>query len=273
MARRWLITGCSSGLGLALAEAVAAAGDTVLATARKPATLEELRERHPDRVLTTALDVRDQAQVTGAVALAEDRLGGIDVLVNNAGYGLFGAVEEVGDQELRDQLETLVVGPWRLVRAVLPGMRERGSGHIVNVSSIAGRMGLPGLGAYVTGKYALEGMTQTLAAEVAAFGIRVTAVEPGGFATHYGTSVNESARRLDAYRELVDPMLATMRQMEDLPEIGRPADFAERVLRIVAAEEAPVRIPIGSDAYTYLAQVEEAARTELATARALTEHP
>ncbi|GAA3030411.1 oxidoreductase [Kitasatospora albolonga] len=270
MARRWLITGCSSGLGLALAEAVAAAGDTVLATARKPATLEELRERHPDRLLTTALDVRDQAQVTEAVALAEDRLGGIDVLVNNAGYGLFGAVEEVGDQELRDQLETLVVGPWRLVREVLPGMRERGSGHIVNVSSLAGRMGIPGLGAYVTGKYALEGMSQVLAAEVAGFGIRVTAVEPGGFATHYGASVNETAHRIDAYRETVDPMLAAMRQMEDLPEIGRPADFATLVLRIVAAEQTPVRIPIGSDAYAYLSHVEEAARTELTAAAALT---
>ncbi|MFJ8042513.1 SDR family NAD(P)-dependent oxidoreductase [Kitasatospora sp. NPDC096147] len=272
MARRWLITGCSSGLGLALAEAVAAAGDTVLATARKPATLEELRERHPDRVVTAALDVRDQLQVSEAVALAEDRLGGLDVLVNNAGYGLFGAVEEVGDQELRDQLETLVVGPWRLVREVLPGMRARRSGHIVNVSSLAGRMGLPGLGAYVTGKYALEGMSQVLAAEVAAFGIKVTAVEPGGFATHYGTAVNEAAHRIDAYRETVDPMLTAMRGMEDLPEIGRPTDFAAAVLRVVNAEQPPVRVPIGSDSFAAITHAEESALTELDAARALT-HP
>ncbi|MFD0573244.1 SDR family NAD(P)-dependent oxidoreductase [Kitasatospora gansuensis] len=194
MTRRWLITGCSSGLGLALAEAVAAAGDTVLATARKPATLAELSRRHPDHVLTAALDIRDQAQVDDAVALAADRFGGLDVLVNNAGSGLFGAVEEVADEELRDQLETLVVGPWRLVRAVLPLFRAQGSGHVVNVSSLAYRMAFPGLGAYVTGKYALEGMSQALAAEVRPLGIRVSVVEPGGFATRYGAAIAETGR-------------------------------------------------------------------------------
>ncbi|MFD0070401.1 SDR family NAD(P)-dependent oxidoreductase, partial [Streptomyces sp. NPDC127574] len=120
-----------------------------------------------------------------AVRTAADRLGGIDVLVNNAGAGLFGAVEEVSDAEVRDQLETLVVAPWRLVRLVLPFMRAQGHGHIVNVSSLTGRIAFPGLGAYAAGKYALEGMSQALAAEVASDGIRITVVEPGCFATHY----------------------------------------------------------------------------------------
>ncbi|MER5864859.1 SDR family oxidoreductase [Kitasatospora sp. NPDC002040] len=274
MARRWLITGCSSGLGLALAEAVAAAGDTVLATARKPATLEELSRRHPDRVLTAALDIRDPAQAEEAVALAADRFGGLDVLVNNAGNGLFGAVEEVADEELREQLETLVVGPWRLIRAVLPLMRAQGSGHIVNVSSLAGRMAFPGLGAYVTGKYALEGMSQALAAEVRPLGIRVSVVEPGGFATRYGSSVTETAHRIPVYAAQVDPMLDAMRQMESAPELSRPEYFAEVVRRLVAAEEhPPLRVPVGPDAYAYLGQVEQAARDELAAAEAFTGLP
>ncbi|WP_405016758.1 SDR family oxidoreductase [Kitasatospora sp. NBC_00070] len=272
MARRWLITGCSSGLGLALAEAVAAAGDTVLATARKPATLAELSRRHPDRVLTAALDIRDQAQVDEAVALAADRLGGLDVLVNNAGSGLFGAVEEVSDEELRDQLETLVVGPWRLVRAVLPLFRAQRSGHVVNVSSLAGRMAFPGLGAYVTGKYALEGMSQALAAEVGPFGIRVSVIEPGGFATRYGTAIAETARRVPVYTEPLEPMREAMRQLEHTPGLNRPELFAELVRRLVAAEQdTPLRVPAGPDAYAFLDQVEQAARDELAAARAFAE--
>ncbi|MFJ9521165.1 SDR family oxidoreductase [Kitasatospora sp. NPDC101801] len=272
MARRWLITGCSSGLGLALAEAVAAAGDTVLATARKPASLAELSRRHPDRVLTAALDIRDQAQVDDAVALAADRLGGLDVLVNNAGSGLFGAVEEVSDEELRDQLETLVVGPWRLVRAVLPLFRAQRSGHVVNVSSLAGRMAFPGLGAYVTGKYALEGMSQALAAEVGPFGIRVSVIEPGGFATRYGAAIAETARRVPVYTEPLEPMREAMRQLEHTPGLNRPELFAELVRRLVAAEQdTPLRIPAGPDAYAFLDQVEQAARDELAAARAFAE--
>lgn len=271
MARRWLITGCSSGLGLALADAVAGAGDTVLATARKPAALSELSRRHPGRVLTAALDVRDPDQVTEAVALAADRFGGVDVLVNNAGSGLLGAVEEVGDEELREQLETLVVGPWRLVRAVLPLMRAQGSGHIVNVSSLAGRTAFPGLGAYVTGKYALEGMSQALAAEVQPFGIRVTVVEPGGFATRYGTAVAETAHRIPAYAEATAPVREAVHGMDSASGLSRPEYFAEQVQRLVAAERTPLRVPLGPDAYAYLEQTEQAARSELAAARAFTE--
>ncbi|MEV6206957.1 SDR family oxidoreductase [Kitasatospora sp. NPDC051914] len=267
MARRWLVTGCSSGLGLALATAVAEAGDHVLATARKPDTLAELAARHPGRVVTAALDIRDPGQCEAAVTAAVDRLGGLDVLVNNAGSGLFGAVEEVSDEELRDQLEILVVAPWRLARLALPVMRAQGSGHIVNVSSLAGRMAFPGLGAYVAGKYALEGMSQALAAEAAPLGIRVTAVEPGGYATGYGDAVTAASARIPAYAPVTDPMRAGMHGMRDNPHLGRPEDFAHHVLRIVTAEGTPLRVPVGTDAFAYLAAVEEAARTELTAAR------
>lgn len=274
MARRWLVTGCSSGLGQALAAAAAEAGDTVVATARKPVALEELVRAHPGRILPLALDVRDPAQCEEAVATAVDRLGGLDVLVNNAGNGVFGTVEEVGDDELRDQLETLVVGPWRLARLVLPVMRQAGGGHIVNVSSLAGRMAFPGLAAYVTGKYALEGLTQALAAETEPFGIRVTALEPGGYATNYGSSVTDAAGRSPVYAPYTDPMRGQLRMMTELPTVGRPEDFARDVLRIVGEPgPLPVRIPVGPDSGVYVAAAEEAARTELAAALALLAEP
>lgn len=270
MARRWLVTGCSSGLGLALAQAVAQAGDQVVVTARRPEALAPLVEAWPDRISPVALDLRDAQQCQDAVDAAAERLGGIDVLVNNAGGGLYGAVEEVGDDELRDQLETLVVGPWRLIRLVLPMMRAQGSGHIINVSSLAGRMPVPGLAAYMTGKHALEGMSQSLAAEVAPFGIRVTVLEPGGFATRYGTKLAEARTRIAAY----DPdgqALGMYRGMADNPGLGQPDEFAQTVLRIVAAEQpAPMRIPIGPGADEWLRAFQQASMEELDAARALT---
>ncbi|MFI9152540.1 SDR family oxidoreductase [Streptomyces sp. NPDC053367] len=277
MTRRWLVTGCSSGLGRALADAAAQAGDLVIATARRPATMNDLADRYPDRVSVVALDVCDAGQCEAAVAHAVDRFGGVDVLVNNAGAGLFGAVEEVSDDELRAQLEVLTVAPWRLTRLVLPLMRRQGFGHVVNVSSIAGRMGLPGLSAYVTGKYALEGMSQALAAEVAPFGIRVHAVEPGGFATHYGTSLAEAVGRIPAYAQSTGDVEAGVRGMAGNPGLSRPEVFAHHVLRLVASPTAPLRVPIGADAYDFLEAVEAAGRAELAAAHAfvndLAEHP
>ncbi|MET9935590.1 MULTISPECIES: SDR family oxidoreductase [unclassified Streptomyces] len=272
MGRRWLVTGCSSGLGRALAEAAAAAGHEVAVTARNTASLEEMAARHPGRIVPIPLELRDAAQCEEAVRRATARLGGIDVLVNNAGAGLFGAAEEVCDAEIRDQMETLLVGPWRLVRLVLPGMRAQGHGHVVNVSSLAGRMAFPGLGAYVAGKFALEGMSQALAAEVAALGIRVTVVEPGGFATGYGTSLIRSARRMPEYAAATAGMLDGLRGMADDEAMGRPEDFAARVLALVTASApTPLRVPIGEDAFLYLEAVEHAAREELAAARLLTD--
>ncbi len=269
MTRRWLVTGCSSGLGRARAGAAAEAGDLVVATARRAATMKDLADRYPDRVSAVALDVCDAEQCEAAVAHAVDRFGGVDVLVNNAGAGLFGAVVEVSDDELRAQLEVLTVAPWRLTRLVLPLMCRQGSGHVVNVSSIAGRMGLPGLSAYVTGKYALEGMSQALAAEVAPFGIRVHAVEPGG----YGTSLAEAAGRIPAYAQSTGDVEAGLRAMPGNPGLSQPEVFAHHVLRLVASPTAPLRVPIGADAYDFVGAVEAAGRAELAAAHAFVHDP
>ncbi|MEV7583754.1 SDR family oxidoreductase [Streptomyces erythrochromogenes] len=274
MGRRWLVTGCSSGLGQALAAAAARAGHEVAVTARKTADLEDLAAAGPGRIVPIPLELRDAASCEEAVRRAADRLGGIDVLVNNAGVGLFGAVEEVSDAELRDQLETLVVGPWRLARLVLPLMRAQGHGHIVNVSSIVGRMAFPGLAAYVAGKHALEGMSQALAVEGAPHGIRVTVIEPGMFATRYGTSMTQAHRRIPAYDVTNREMLEGARGLADHPETGRPEDFAARVLGIVGSGgPTPLRIPVGEDAYGYLEAAEDAWREEFAAARILTQGP
>ncbi|WP_327308852.1 SDR family oxidoreductase [Streptomyces sp. NBC_01298] len=274
MGRRWLVTGCSSGLGHALATAAARAGDELAVTARKTADLEDLAAAWPGRIVPIPLELRDEASCEEAVRTAAERLGGIDILVNNAAVGLFGAVEEVSDSELRDQLETLVVGPWRLARLVLPLMRAQGHGHILNVSSVVGRMAFPGLAAYTAGKHALEGMSRTLAMEAAPHNIRVTVVEPGMFATRYGTSMAEAALRVPAYDATNREMLEGARGLADSPETGRPEYFAERVLDIVAAEgPTPLRIPVGDDAYGYIDAAEEVDRAEHAAARLLVQGP
>jgi NAD(P)-dependent dehydrogenase (short-subunit alcohol dehydrogenase family) len=269
MERRWLVTGCSSGLGRAVAVAAAEAGDLVVASARRLADVEELERDHPGRVTAVALDVCDPAQCEAAVAHAVDRFGGVDVLVNNAGAGLLGTVEEVSDDELRAQLDVLVVAPWRLTRLVLPLMRGQGAGHVVNVSSLAGRMAFPGLSAYVAGKYALEGMSQALAAEAAAFGIRVTVVEPGAFATRYGASLVPAATPIDAYTEVTREMREGLRSLQDNPAFGRPEVFAAQVLRLVSAEQpTPLRVPVGADAYAFTEASEKANLREFEAARA-----
>ncbi|MFJ5231775.1 SDR family oxidoreductase [Kitasatospora sp. NPDC088391] len=271
MSRRWLVTGCSSGLGLALARAVLAAGDVLVATSRGDSPLDALAEEFPERLVRARLELRDPEQCAAAVALAQERLGGVDVLVNNAAVGLFGAVEEVSDAELREQLEVLAVAPWRMARLVLPLMRAQGGGHIVNVSSVGGRMAFPGLGAYVAGKFALEGMTLALAAEAAPFGVRVTAVEPGGFATSYGSSLTEAATALPEYAQALAPMRAALRGMAGDGVLNRPEVFAQLVLRAVAAESGPVRLPVGPDAYAMMEAALAGEAAELAAARALAE--
>ena len=270
MARRWLVTGCSSGLGRAVAEALARAGDQAVVTARRTASLADLVQAWPANLVPVAMDLRDAQQCEDAVKAAIGRFGGIDVLVNNAGGGLFGAVEEVTDDELRDQLESLVVGPWRLVRAVLPGMRAQGSGHIVNVSSTGARSTVPGLAAYLSGKQALEAMSLALANEVAPLGIRVTVVEPGGFATNYGNKLAETSTKMPEYGGLA-AMLGLLRGLEANPDVGRPEEFAEAVLGIIGAPSpTPLRIPVGPGAFEILDDAVRAEGSELESVRALT---
>jgi NAD(P)-dependent dehydrogenase (short-subunit alcohol dehydrogenase family) len=265
-----LITGCSSGLGHALAAAAAQAGDLVAVTARSTDSLAPLVEAWPGNVVALPLELRDAHQCADVVAAAEARLGGIDVLVNNAGVGLFGAVEEVGDDELRDQLEMLVVGPWRLTRLVLPGMRSRGSGHIVNVSTVATRAAVPGVAAYLSGKQALEAMSEALAAETAPFGIRVTVVEPGPFATNYGTAMTQTSNTLPDYAAVAGN-LGMFRGLAHYPLAGRPEEFARAVLHLLdAPAPMPLRVPVGPGAADMVAGALQAAQEELDAARSLT---
>ncbi len=197
----WLITGCSKGLGRALAEQALAAGYRVVVTARQTADIADLVTAHGDAALAVELDVTVADQIAAAVAAAQNRFGGIDVLVNNAGYGYLAAIEEGEDAEVRALFETDLFGPVNLVKAVLPGMRARRRGHIVNVSSIGGLVTYPGVGYYHMVKFGIEAMSDTLAKELAPLGIGVTVVAPGAFRTDFRgpASIKQSATRIDDY--------------------------------------------------------------------------
>ena len=237
----WFITGTSRGFGRVWAEAALERGDRVAATARNTDTLTELAERHGDNVLPLALDVTDKAAVDAAVAQAHDQFGALDVVVNNAGYGHFGTIEEATEEEARAQIETNVFGALWVTKAVLPIMREQGSGHIIQVSSIGGVNAFPTLGLYHASKWALEGFSQSLAAEVAGFGIHVTIVEPGGFATDWaGPSAVHSAP-LAAYDDLREARARQRRSFEP----GDPQATGAAILKVVDADEPPLRIFFG----------------------------
>ncbi|MFE2917412.1 oxidoreductase [Kitasatospora indigofera] len=261
--RVWLITGASSGFGLALAEAALAAGDTVVAAVRRPEALKDLADGHPDRVVPVALDVTDQARITAVVAEVLLWYGRIDVLVNNAGRGLIGAVEENTDRELRDLMDLHFFGPAALTRAVLPAMRRQRSGAVVQVSSMGGRFSFAGVGAYSATKFALEGLSEALALEVAPFGVKVMIVEPGSFRTGFagGGALLESAA-VDAYRETVGQVRELLPQ-SDGKQPGDPAKAAAAILTALAAERTPLRLVLGNDATDAILANADAARAEL----------
>jgi NAD(P)-dependent dehydrogenase (short-subunit alcohol dehydrogenase family) len=248
---RTLITGCSSGIGRAAARAFARAGADVWATARDPAAMVDLAQ---DGINVLRLDVRDDALVRGVV----ERVGPVGVLVNNAGYGLEGAVEEVGDAELLEQYDTNVFGPWRLCRAVLPGMRERGTGTIVNVSSFGGQVPFPGIGAYRSSKFALEGMTWSLHLEVARFGIRVISVQPGLVDSDFGT---RSIRQASGMRpgNAYEPMRASAARAYPRmsPEGLAPDAVADVIVAEAAKDAGPLHVIVGEDAERMIAAVLE----------------
>jgi NAD(P)-dependent dehydrogenase (short-subunit alcohol dehydrogenase family) len=239
--KTWLITGASRGFGREFARAALRRGDNVAATARDVSALKDLRDEHPG-LLALSLDVTDADAVRDRVAEAEGHFGRLDVVVNNAGYGHFGAVEEVTDAELRDQLETNVLGAHRVVRAALPGMRERGSGHIVQISSIGGVMAVPNMGAYHASKWALEALSESLAAEVARFGVHVTLVEPGGYDTDWAGSSSRHSNPLPPYDTMREEMAA--RRSASVP--GDPAAAARALLDVVDAEQPPLRVLFGA---------------------------
>jgi NAD(P)-dependent dehydrogenase (short-subunit alcohol dehydrogenase family) len=238
----WFITGTSKGFGRIWAEAALARGDQVAASARNVKTLAPLVERYGDRVAAMTLDVPDKPAVEAAIHDAHARFGRLDVLVNNAGYGLFGAIEEVSEAEARAQLETNLFGALWVTQAALPIMRAQGSGHIIQVSSIGGVNAFPTVGLYHASKWGLEGFSQSLAAEVAAFGIKVTLVEPAGYATDWGGPSAQRARQLPAY----DPARAAIASFRSGNVPGDPEATGAAILKVVDAREPPLRIFFGA---------------------------
>jgi len=242
---RWLVTGCSTGIGRAIAVAALDAGHSVVVTARRPETVQDLADAHPGRAVAVALDVTDRAQIADAVAAADAAFGGVDVLVNNAGYGYLSAVEEGDDAEVRALFDTNFFGAVDMVKAVLPGMRARGSGHIVNVSSMTGIVTNPPNTYYSCTKHALEALTEGLAKEVGPLGITVCAIEPGAFQTDYITRSMHQADSIDAYAEVAERKELIKAFGEHLP--GDPAKLAAAVLQLVAMDDPPLRLLLGQD--------------------------
>jgi NAD(P)-dependent dehydrogenase (short-subunit alcohol dehydrogenase family) len=244
----WLITGCSTGLGRSLAEAVLERGHQALVTARDPATVADLVAAHPERGLALALDVTDPAQVGAAVQQAEERFGGVDVLVNNAGYGYRAAVEEGEEEAVAQLFATNFFGAVAMTKAVLPGMRARRSGAVVNVSSIGAQICPAGSGYYAASKAALEAVSSSLRKEVGPLGITVLVVEPGGFRTDFaGRSLQQAAEPIADYADT-----AGRRRKENDPthgtQPGDPARAAAAIIEAVEAADSPALLLLGSDA-------------------------
>jgi NAD(P)-dependent dehydrogenase (short-subunit alcohol dehydrogenase family) len=245
MAKTWFITGASRGFGREFTLAALERGDAVAATARNVGALRDLVDRYGGSLEPIALDVTDRDAVHAAVARAIERFGQLDVVVNNAGFGVFGAVEEVSEFEMRALMETNFFGALWVTQAVLPSMREAGRGHIVQISSIGGVVASTGLGAYNASKHALEGISDALAQEVAPFGVKVTLVEPGAFGTDWsGESALHSAS-MDAYVPLRESLMAR----RDNAAYGSAAAAARSLLRIVDSPDPPRRVLFGAVAY------------------------
>jgi NAD(P)-dependent dehydrogenase (short-subunit alcohol dehydrogenase family) len=259
----WLITGCSTGLGRAFAEAVLARGDNAVVTARDAAKVQDLADAHPDTALAVALDVTDDARVTAAVAAAEDRFGRVDVLVNNAGYGYRSAVEEGEDGAVRQLFDTHVFGTVRTIKAVLPGMRARRSGTIVNLSSIGARICPEGSGYYAAVKAAVEALTLSLRKEVAPLGIKAMVVEPGGFRTDFaGRSLTQSAEPIADYADTA----GKRRKEHDTvhgTQKGDPAKAAAALIKAVESDNPPYLLVLGDDASDGIRAALDALRTEI----------
>jgi len=239
----WFITGTSKGFGRAWAEGALQRGDRVCATARDVTTLTELSDRYQDRVLTLALDVNDREAAFEVVAAAERHFGGLDIVVNNAGYGQFGFVEELSEPELRDQLETNLFGAVWVTQAALPALRRRGGGRILQVSSIGGITAFAMIGAYHASKWALEGISQALAQEVAGFNIKVTIIEPTGYATDWSGPSARHSTPLAEYDE-VRANVARVRASR-FTSPGDPDATTDAVMELVDSEDPPLRVFFG----------------------------
>lgn len=249
----WLVTGASSGFGYAISRAVAATGGRVVATARQPEqaqALQDLAATHPGRVLVLPLDVTDSGQTEWAMAQTMETFGRLDVVVNNAGYGIFGALEEIPDDAARKVFETNVFGSLNVIRAALPVLRAQRRGHIVQISSVAGVTApSPGLGLYAATKFTVEGMCEGLAKEVAHLGIGVTIVEPGMFGTNFVAALDITPVQHADYRASVEATRERLTQLD--PSVyGDPDQAARQIIAAVESAAPPLRLPLGHDAVT-----------------------
>ncbi|MEU8082200.1 SDR family NAD(P)-dependent oxidoreductase [Micromonospora sp. NPDC049101] len=270
MPRVWLITGCSRGLGRALAEAVLADGDHLVATARNPAQLDALRDRYGDQVRTVALDVTDAAAAHAVARTTVDTFGSLDILVNNAGYADVAAIEDMPEDNFRAQLEANFYGVVNLSRAALPAMRDQGHGHILQISSVGSRVASTGLGAYQSAKWAVSGFSGVLAKEVEGFGIRITSVEPGALRTDWAGSSMSMLPISDPYRPVIDPAVQRLRQASG-NQPGDPARAAQVIIRITQVDDPPLRLLLGADAVAGATAAAEALAASDARWRELSE--
>ncbi|WP_327668899.1 MULTISPECIES: SDR family oxidoreductase [unclassified Streptomyces] len=261
----WFITGASRGIGLELVRQLLAQGDSVAATTRSAERLTTALGSAADtsRLLTLTVDLRDEAQVQNAVDQATERFGRLDVIVNNAGYGYLAAVEETSAKDVRDMLDVQVVGVWNVLRAALPVLREQRAGRVINISSILGLTTMPGWALYCAGKFALEGLSEALAAEVADFGIEVTVVEPGYFRTSFLTTDSlalpaETSEHYPAVRAMVDDHLKLQGR-----QLGDPVKGAAAIIERAGLDDGPLRQLLGSDAHSFATAKVDALRANL----------
>ena len=260
--RVWFITGTSSGLGRALARAALDDGDRVVATARSTDPIADLAREFPDHAIAVPLDVTDHDQARSAIATAVDAFGRIDVLVNNAGYGVLGAVEELTDDELRRQFETNLFGALNVTRAALPHLRRQRSGHIVQLSSLSATVANPGEGAYVGSKAALAGVSESLAKELAPLGIRVTIVQPGPFRTAFAGRSLEKAEPIDDYAETVGAARDLLSRL-DGNQPNDPTRGAAAIIEAVNTNDPPLHLALGEDAIEAIRATLDERREEL----------
>ena len=261
MTKVWFITGSSRGLGRSLTEAVLAKGDQVAATARNTEQLKDLVEKYRDQIYPITLDVTDYKQVRESVADAFTHFGKIDVLVNNAGFGITGAAEAFTEDQVRSQLETNLYAPIEVTRAVLPYMRRQRSGRILQVSSVGGRIGNPGLTIYQAAKFGLGGFSEALAKEVAPLGILVTSVEPGGFRTDWAGASMSFAPKVEGYESTVD-WIATRLKGDNFVPMGDPVKAASVMVDLVDHPAPPVHLILGSEAAGMLKMADETRKAE-----------
>lgn len=259
----WLITGSSSGFGRSLTEAVLNKGDRVVATARKPEQLDDLVKQYPDTIKTVRLDVTNLQDVQTALKSALNAYARIDILVNNAGYGTIGAIEEVSDDDIKRQFDTNFFGALNMTRAVLPTMREQRSGHILNISSVAGVVSFVGGGIYCATKFALEAVSEALAQEVKPLGIKVTLIEPGSFRTDFsGRSIVTPEHMIADYAETSGKVIKWNQEM-DGKQPGDPVKAVAAMIQVIESDNPPLRLALGEDSVNGITQKLESMKAEL----------